>query len=78
MGTASLKFRQFKSAVSDALGVVMFLSSLRGCSLLMGVCRRWGFALWDAGVLGLLVFRLCIVGLMGGVGYFAGCGVASS
>ena len=25
-----------------------------------------GFALWGAGVLGLLVFGLCIVGLMGG------------
>ena len=30
-GTASLKFRQFKSAVCDAFGVILFLRSLLGC-----------------------------------------------
>ena len=37
-GTASLKFRQFESAVCDAFGVIfIFFGSLRGCSLLCGV-----------------------------------------
>ena len=37
--TASLKFRQFKSAVCDAFGVILCFGGLRGCSLL---CRVQG------------------------------------
>ena len=36
-GTASLKFRQFKSAVCDAFGVIFCFGGLWGCSLLCGV-----------------------------------------
>ena len=49
-GTASLKFRQFTSAVCDAFGVILFLRSLRGCSLLCrGLQEMWLLC----GVLGL-------------------------
>ena len=48
-GTASLKFRQFKSAVCDAFGVILFLRSLQGCSLLCRGLREMWFALWGAG-----------------------------
>ena len=75
-GTASLKLRQFKSAVCDAFGVILFLRSLWECTLLCRGLREMRFALWDAGVLGLLVFGLCIVGLMGGAwlfGWMWGC-----
>ena len=49
-GTASLKFRQFKSAVCDAFGVIFcFLRSLQGCSLLCRGLRDMWFALWGAG-----------------------------
>ena len=36
-GTASLKFRQFKSAVRDALGVIFVLGVCEGCGLFCGV-----------------------------------------
>ena len=36
-GTASLKFRQFRSAVCDAFGVIFVLGVFWGCSLLCGV-----------------------------------------
>ena len=49
-GTASLKFRQFKSAVCDAFwDDLVFLRSLRGCSLLCRGLRDMWFALWGAG-----------------------------
>ena len=51
-GIASLKFRQFKSAVCDAFGVV-FILEVHGCV--------W-FASWDVGVLGLLALVFCVVG----------------
>ena len=51
VGTASLKFWQFKSAVCNAFWDGFdFFKKLRGCSLLVGVCgggvcfvRCWGF-----------------------------------
>ena len=51
-GTASLKFRQFKSAVCDAFGVVFVLGSLWGCSLFMGC---WGVRVTCFGLLGCLI-----------------------
>ena len=36
-GTASLKFRQFKSTVCDAFGVIFILEVHGGCSLLCGM-----------------------------------------
>ena len=50
-GTGSLKFRQFKSAVCDAFGVIFCFEGL------------WGvyFALWGVGALGLLVLVFCVV-----------------
>ena len=36
-GTASLKFRQFKSAVCDAFGVIFVLGACEGCGLFCGV-----------------------------------------
>ena len=47
-GTASLKFRQFKSAACDAFGMIFYFGSPWGCS----------FALWSVGALGLLAFGL--------------------
>ena len=66
VGTASLKFRQFKSAVCDAFVVILFLRRLRGCSLL---CRGLRGMCWGLGL-------LCIVGLVGGAwlfGWVRGC-----
>ena len=51
-GTASLKFRQFKSAVCDAFGVI-FVSDVCGGGV-------W-FALWGVGVLGLLDLAFWVV-----------------
>ena len=41
-GTASLKFRQFKSAVCDAFGVILFWRVCEGCSLFFLGCRGVG------------------------------------
>ena len=49
-GTASLKFRQFKSAVCDAFGVILFWGPLRGV-----VC------LWGCRALELLAFTFWVV-----------------
>ena len=43
--TASLKFRQFKSAVCDAFGVILCFGGLRGCSLLCRVLGHWSYLL---------------------------------
>ena len=44
--TASLKFRQFKSAVCDAFwGDFMFWGVCRGCSLLCRVLGHWSYLL---------------------------------
>ena len=45
-GTASLKFRQFNSAVCDALGCYFVLGGFAGCGLL-GMC--WGTVVWPFG-----------------------------
>ena len=50
-GTASLKFRQFKSAVYDAFGVIFVLE----------VCGGWWFVLWGVRVLGLLDLLFWVV-----------------
>ena len=50
-GTASLKFRQFKSAVCDAFGVVFCFR---------GLCRVW-FVLWGVGALELLTLAFWVV-----------------
>ena len=36
-GTASLKFRQFKSAVCDAFGMIFVFGVCEGCGLFCGV-----------------------------------------
>ena len=56
VGTASLKFRQSKSAVCDAFVVILFLRRLRGCSLLCRGLRSMWFALRGAGASGYLFF----------------------
>ena len=48
-GTARLKFRQFESAVCDALGEILCFGGLRGVY----------FALWDDGALELLALTFC-------------------
>ena len=50
-GTASLKFRQFKSAVCDAFGVIFVLGGLWGV---------W-FVLWGVGALELLDLAFYVV-----------------
>ena len=71
MGTASLKFRQFKSAVCDAFwGDFDFLRSCGGVVCLFGICGAWGLPCEMLGFLGYLFFDLCIVGLMGGAWLF--------
>ena len=51
-GTASLKFRQFKSAVCDAFGVVFVLGACEGCGLFVG-CQ--GIRVTCFGLLGCLI-----------------------
>ena len=45
VGTASLKFRQFKSAVCDAFWGDFVFKKLRGCSLLVWCLWGMGFDL---------------------------------
>ena len=55
-GTTSLKFRQFKSAVCDAFGVIYFFFFF----LFWRSVGVW-FALWGVGVLGLLHLAFWVV-----------------
>ena len=51
-GTISLKFRQFKSAVCDAFGMIFALGVHEGCGLLCGVLGHWGYLIWPFGLFG--------------------------
>ena len=77
MGAASLRFRQFKSAVCDAFGVIFVLGACEGCSLFMGcqgirvtcfglfgcLIDGWGLVIWPN--VGMLVvnylLRTCVL-----------------